>query len=99
MDLAHLRKAIRWKPTRRSDESGPQPPVDKRDLAVDQATHENFVAVTDRSRHREDLVTFRMRPPATANRLSRNGLGERRHRPLSRLEYHPVLANESESLA
>jgi hypothetical protein len=40
-----------------------------------------------------------MRPPATANRLSRNGLGERRHRPLSRLEYHPVLANESESLA
>jgi hypothetical protein len=99
MDLAHLRKAIRGKPTRRSDESGPQPPVDKRDLTVDQATHEDLVAVADRSRHREDLATLRMRPPATADRLSRNDLGKRRYGPSSGLEYHPVLTNESEGLA
>jgi hypothetical protein len=73
--------------------------VDKRDLAFDQATHENFVAVTDRSRHREDLVTLRMRPPATANGLSRNDLGKRRYGPSSGLEYYPVLTNESEGLA
>ena len=99
VDLEHLRKVIWWKPARRSDKSRPQPPVDKRDLALDQATHEDFVAVADGSRHRKDLVTFRMRPPATPNWLPSDNLGKRRDRPLRRLEYDTVLTNESESLA
>jgi hypothetical protein len=44
--------------------------MDKRDSALDQPTHEDLVAVADRSRHREDLVTTWMRPPAASNRLS-----------------------------
>jgi hypothetical protein len=48
----------------------PQPPADKRDLTLDQPTHEDIVAPADRSRHRKDLMTFRMRPPATSKRLS-----------------------------
>jgi len=44
--------------------------MDKRDLPVDQSTHEDVVAVADRSRHREDLMTLRMRPPASSKRLS-----------------------------
>jgi len=44
--------------------------MDKRDLAIDEATHEDIVAVPNSSRHREDLVAFRMRPPATPNWLS-----------------------------
>ena len=53
VDLAQLRKVIRWKPARRPDKSRPQPPMDKSDHALDQATHEDIVAVADRSRHRE----------------------------------------------
>jgi hypothetical protein len=44
--------------------------MDEGDLALDQPTHEDIVAVADCSRHREDLMTLRMRPPVTSNRLS-----------------------------
>jgi len=33
------------------DQSRPQPSVNERDLALDQATHKDFVAVADGSRH------------------------------------------------
>jgi len=73
--------------------------MDKRDLALDEATDEDIVAVADGSRDREDLVTLRMRPPAAPNWFSSDGLSERRGRPLRRLEYHTVPTNERESLA
>ena len=85
--------------TRRSDKRRPQPPMDKGDLALDEATDENVAALADRSRHREDLVTLRMSPPAAPNRRSSDSLGKRRHRPLRRLEDDTVLSNERESLA
>ena len=99
MDLAHLRKAIRLNPVGDSDKSGPQPSMDKSDLAPDQATHEDIVAVTDGSGHREDLVTFRMRPPATPNWLSSDELSKRWDRPLRGFEYDTVLTNEGKRLA
>ena len=99
MDLAHLRKAIRLNPVSRSDKSGPQPSMDKSDFAPDEATHEDIVAVTDSSGHREDLVTFRMRPPATPNWLSSDELSKRWDRPLRGFEYDTVLTNEGKRLA
>lgn len=98
VDLAQPRKAIRWKSARRANKGRPQPPMDKSDLALDQATHEDIVAVADRSREREDLVTFRMRPPAAPNRLASDDPGKRQDRPLRRLEYDAALTNECESL-
>jgi len=73
--------------------------MDKRDLALNKATHEDLVAVADRSRHREDLATFRMRPPATPNWLSSDDLSKGRDRPLRGLEHDTVLTNESERLS
>jgi hypothetical protein len=99
MNLAHPRKMIRWQPGRRSDQSRPQPPMDKRDLALDETAHQDIVAIPDEARHREDLVTFRMRPPATPNRLSSDNLSKRRDRPLRSLEYDTVLTNERERFA
>ena len=99
VDLAHLRQVIRRQPARHSDESRPHPPMDKRDLALVEATYENIIALADRPRHREDLVTLRMTPPTTSNWLSSDDLGKRRARPLRGLKYNTVLANESESLA
>ena len=69
------------------------------DLAIDKATHEDIVAVADRSCHREDFVTFRMRPPATPNWHSSDDLNKGRDRPLRGLENDIVLTNESERLA
>jgi hypothetical protein len=97
VDLRHTREMNSSKPTRRSDKSRPQPPMDKRDLPVDQPTHEDIVAVADRSRHREDLMTLRMRPPATSNRLSRYDLSKRRDGPSRGLKHDAVFANESKS--
>lgn len=73
--------------------------MDKRDLALDQATHEDVVAVADRPRHREDLTTLRMRPPATPNWTSGNDSGKGRGGPLRGLEHDTVLTNEGECLA
>jgi len=72
--------------------------MDKRDLALDEATHQNIVAGADSARHREDLVTFRMRPPAALNWLSSDDLNKRRDRALRGFEYDAVLANEGKSL-
>jgi hypothetical protein len=73
--------------------------MDKRDLALDQPTYEDIVAVTDRSRDGEDLVTFRMRPPAASNGLSDCDFGKRRHGPTRGLQHDTVLADESEGAA
>ena len=72
--------------------------MDKRDLPIE-PTHEDIVAVADRSGHREDLMTLRMRPPATSNRPSRYDLSKRRDGPSRGLKHDTVLANEDESLA
>jgi len=97
VDLRHTREMNSSKPTRRSDKSGPQPPMDKRDLPVDQPTHEDIVAVSDGSRHREDLMTLRMRPPATSNRLSGDDVRKRWDGPSRGLKHDAVFANESQS--
>ena len=97
VDLRHTREVNSSKPTRRSDKGRPQPPMDKRDLPVDQSTHEDIVAVADRSCHREDLMTLRMRPPVTSNRLSRYDLSKRRDGPSRGLKHDAVFANESQS--
>jgi hypothetical protein len=71
--------------------------MDKRDLPLDQPTHEDIVAVADRSRHREDLMTLRMRPPVTSNRLSREDLSKCRDGPSRGLKHDAVFANEGKS--
>jgi hypothetical protein len=73
--------------------------MDKRDLAIDQSTHEDIVAVTDGSRHREDLVTLRMRPPTPSNGLSSYDFSKRRHGPRRGLEHDTVPADEREGAA
>jgi len=73
--------------------------MDKRDLPFDETAYKNIVAVANCSRHRKNLVTLRMRPPATPHWLSSDGLGKRRDRPLRGFEYDTVPTNESESLA
>ena len=73
--------------------------MDKCDLAHDKATHQNVLAVTDRPRHGEDLITLRMRPPATPNWSSSDDRSKGRNGPFRGLEHDTVLTNEGECLA
>jgi hypothetical protein len=73
--------------------------MDKGDLAADQTTNKDLVAVADCPRHREDLVTFRMRPPVATNRLSGDGLDKRWDWPMRGFEHDTVPTNESKRLA
>jgi hypothetical protein len=69
---------MRWKATRRSDKRWPQPPMDKRDLTLDQTAHQNIVTVPNRSRHRENLAPFRVSPPAAPHWFPGDGLSNGR---------------------
>jgi hypothetical protein len=73
--------------------------MDKRDLALDKATHQDVFAVTDRPRHGEYLATLRMRPPATPNWSASDDRSKGRNGPLRGLEHDTVLTNEGECLA
>ena len=73
--------------------------MDQCDLAPDQPTYEDIRVVADRSRHREDLMTLRMRPPAPANGAARDDFRQRRDGPVRSLEHDAMLTNERESLA
>jgi hypothetical protein len=99
VDLTHLGQVVQWKPARDSDKSRPDAPMDKGDLAIDQTTNKDLVAVADCTRHREDLVTFRMRPPVATNWLSGDGLDKRWDWPMRGFEHDTVLTNESKRLA
>lgn len=99
MDLAHACQTRSRQAIRRPYERRPQPPMDERDLALDEAAHENIIAVADGACHGEDLAAFRMRPPVTANRRARDGLGQRRHRSTRGFENDAVLPNERKRLA
>lgn len=99
VDLPQLRKAIRRKAARRSDKGRPQPPMDERDLALDKPTHQDIVAVADRTGQRKDLLAFRMRPPAAPNRTSSDGLSKRRGGPVRGFKDDTVVTNERERLA
>ena len=68
------------------------------DLAVDEAAHENVVAVANRLREVEDLLASRMRPPASANEPASDGGCERGHWTRRRLEDDAVLTHERSSL-
>jgi hypothetical protein len=73
--------------------------MDERDLALDKPTHENVVAIADRTRQCEDLVTLWMRPPVTLNGLSNDRLRQRWDRAFRRLQYYAVFLNKREGLA
>jgi hypothetical protein len=73
--------------------------MDKSDLPLDQPTHQDIVTGTYCARHREDLMTFWVRPPATPNWLARDDLNKCQSRALRGFKHDTVLTNEGESLA
>ncbi|MEN8182718.1 MAG: hypothetical protein ABFS46_09300 [Myxococcota bacterium] len=67
MDLVHLGELFLGEALRRTNKRWPQATVNECDLAIDEAANEDILAAANRLREFEDLVTPRMRPPASAN--------------------------------
>jgi hypothetical protein len=65
--LKNLCKVSDWKSLRDSDQRRPQSSMHVSYFAADQPTHEDIWTIPDRTSHRKDLSTLRVRPPATAN--------------------------------
>jgi len=86
-------------PGRQPNQCGPEPLVNEGDLALDGATDQDSLGVPNRAGDLEDPMAAGMGPPAAADPLARDGLCERRDRPLRRLENDAVLANEGNSFA
>lgn len=79
-------------------QSWPQPPVDQRYLAIDEAASEHVRGGADRAQDGEDVVALRVPPPAPANWLARDGRSERGHRSSPRLKNHAISLNELQRL-
>ncbi len=98
MDFMNLSKLLLWKELCHANESWPQATMDKGNSAVDEAAHEYILATADCLREFEDFVASRMRPPASANGLTRYGNRQCGHGAGGRLEDDAVLAYEVSGL-
>lgn len=84
---------------RGANKRGPETPVDERDLALDQATHEDVFSLPHGLRKRVDLAATGMRPPAPVDGAAGNRTRERWDGTGCRLENDTMLANEGGRLA
>ena len=94
MDLADLGKLLLGKALRRANKRWPQAAMNKRDLAIDEAAHEDICAAANRLSEFEDLVAPWMRPPTSADGPACDRYRERRDWTGRRFEDDTVLAHE-----
>ena len=79
--LVHPRQPLRPNLLGQSDEVRPESPVDERDFAIDQLANEHVRRLAESLAGGEYRVARRVGPPATVNRLGRNGARQVRHQP------------------
>jgi len=78
-------------------ERRPQPPMDIRNLSLDQLTNQYVVAFSDRLGEAEDLVTLRVAPPAATNWAPYDRLGKGRDGTSSSLQHDTMPLDEGQS--
>lgn len=71
--------------------------MNKGDLAAHKSADKHITAVSDRTRHGEDLTASRMRPPIAANWRPGYELSHRRGRSVGAFEHDAVSSNKGES--
>ena len=97
--LVDLGKLLLGEAPRRTNKRGPQATVNECHLPIDEAAHEDILALTNCPREFKDLVAPRMRPPAPANGPPRDCDCQRWHWAGRRLKDDTVLAYEFCSLS
>src|SRR6516164_230436 len=81
-----------------ANKSRPQTTVDIGNFAIDQAAHEDMLIAPYQTGSPKNLLTVRMRPPASADWSAGYGFGQAGKGPLATLQNDAVLPNEAESI-
>jgi hypothetical protein len=98
MHLPDASQSRPWKQGRQTNQGRPEALVNEGDLASHRAANQYLLGVANRPRDFKDEVALGMGPPASADPLPGDGLGEGRNRALRRFQNDAVLADEGESL-
>ena len=96
--LVNRCKPLSWEAVGDTDKRRPDPSVDQRDSALDQASCNDIPGRTKAVENSEDLMAGRVAPPASADRLAGDLLCKIRHGPTSRLQHHPLLTHPSQRI-
>jgi hypothetical protein len=96
--LMHLSEVFAAKPSRSANHCWPKAAVNLGDLALDEAADQDLFGIADGPGEFEDLVAAWVRPPAAADGIASDGVGERGHRATNGFEYHAVLAKRTQEL-
>lgn len=89
--LVELSEATASDPIRQPHDGRPKPAVNERDLAVDEAGHEDVGGVAESARCEKDLVPGWVAPPTASDRFSGDEFGDARERSMGRLQQDAVL--------
>jgi hypothetical protein len=89
--LVHHGERIRSDPVDQTYESGPETPVDQRELSLDETKPDHIVGRRGYVQDAEDLVVLRVPPPAARDATAHDELREVHDRSPCRLEHHTVL--------
>ena len=81
-----------------TDKRRPDPSVDQRDSALDQASCNDIPGLAKAVENGEDLMAGCVAPPASADRLAGDLLCKIRHGPTSRLQHHALLTHPSQRI-
>jgi len=94
-----LGETVRRQAAGEPDERGPQATMNERDLATDQLADEHVAAVGDVRGGAEDLLSFRVAPPASTDALAGHELGEVGHAAARGPEDDAFALDEGEGLS
>ena len=94
MLFTHLRNLSGWKSLRDSYQRWPKSAVNESHLSIHQAANKHIVRISHRLKDGEHVVAFRMRPPASFNRLVYDSFREPWNRALRRCQNYTVFFDE-----
>jgi hypothetical protein len=92
--FVHLRNLSRWKSLRDSYQRWPKSSVNESHLSIQKTANKHIFRISYRLKDGEYVVAFRMRPPASSNRLVDDSFREAWNRALRRCKNHTVFFDE-----
>jgi len=78
--LSNLCQLLGRETRREPNKQGPEPAMNQRDFAIDEAANEHSLGICDGLKDCEDVMALRVRPPTALDWLADDGLCEARDR-------------------
>jgi hypothetical protein len=96
VNLAERREIVPREAVSESHQRRPEAAVNIGDLVVDEPTDQHITGIPNRPRQPEDILPFRMAPPASLYSLANYGLGQVWNGPLRTLKDNTMTAYKGE---